>query len=346
MSARRRSAWKRFRSWLRDTWLTYAAVATAIRVVGALPLSLARLLGRCCGLLAYMVDLSHRAIGLGNLALAFPEKSEKERRAILRASYAHLGVCAADFCHFRSIRPEDIRGRWVVPEEGADERMQRALANGRGIIAVSAHVGFWELSGFSYPPLGYPLVSVARKLASPRLDALLNSIRGRSGNTVVHKEGALRPLLRALQENKCIGIIMDQYGGAASPWVPFFGRDASTVDTCARLHIKTGASLISGLMIRRGDGRYRWRCREIPLPPRGGMSDSESVKAILRECNRDFEKAIREAPEQWLWTYKRWKGRPESSRDEADDDADNGVVQTDGEGSQVTATQEQVPSGE
>jgi len=305
-----RNIGKRFRDWLKNSWLLYAFVSLAIRAVGALPLPLARWLGRVAGLLAHTGDFGHRATGLENLALAFPEKTEAERRTILRASYVHMGLCAADFCHFPHIKPEDIRARWVVPEEGADERVRQAFAAERGIIAVAAHIGFWELSGFAFPTLGLPLVSISREIEAPRLEELINRIRSRLGNNVVHKEGALRPVLRALHENKSVGVIMDQYGGPDSPWVPFFSRDASTVDTCARLHIRTGAPLLSNLMIRRPDGRYTWRCRQLPVPPRGNESDDDYVKLILREINRDFENAIREAPEQWLWIYKRWKGRP------------------------------------
>jgi KDO2-lipid IV(A) lauroyltransferase len=254
------------------------------------------------------LDRRHRAVCLENLAIAFPEKDQRERLAILRGSYEHLGLCAADFCHFNKIKPEEVRGAWVVPEEGADELMRKALAQKRGVICVAAHIGFWELSGFAYPSLGYPVVSVSRRIAAPRLEALANRIRTRLGNIVVHKEGALRPLLRALQENKCIGVVMDQRAGREGPWVQFFTRPASTVDTCARLHIKTGAPLISNLTIRRADGRYTWRCRQIAVPPQDGRSNDEYAKAILRAIHCDLEEAIRETPEQWLWVYKRWKG--------------------------------------
>ena len=311
MSSRRHGTLRRFRSWVRDTWLTYALVMAGVRVVGALPLAPARRLGRWCGLLCYALDRSHRAVCLGNLAIAFPEKDKRERLAILRGSYAHLGVCAADFCHFDKIKPEEVRGGWVVPEEGADELMRKAQTQGCGVICVAAHIGFWELSGFAYPALGYPVVSVSRRIAAPRLEALVNGIRTRLGNVLVHKKGALRPLLRALQENKCIGVVMDQRAGREGPWVQFFTRPASTVDTCARLHIKTGAPLISNLMIRRGDGRYTWRCRRISVPPQGGMSEDAYVKAILRAIHCDLEEAIRETPAQWLWMYKRWKGSAE-----------------------------------
>ena len=293
---------------MRDTWLAYALAVAALRLVGALPLPLARRLGRWCGLLFYFWDRRHRAVCLENLAIAFPEKDRRERLAILKSSYAHLGQCAADFCHFDKVKPEELRGGWIVLEEGTDGLMRNALAQKCGLICVSAHIGFWELGGFAYPALGYPLVSVSRRIPGPRLEALANRMRTRLGNVVVHKEGALRPLLRALHDNQCIGVIMDQRAGRAGPWVQFFTRPASTVDTCARLHLKTGAPLLSSLMIRRADGRYTWRCRPIHVPPLEGRSPDERVIIILRAIHCDLEEAIRETPEQWLWMYKRWKG--------------------------------------
>ncbi|MCY3021417.1 MAG: hypothetical protein NTW87_20575 [Planctomycetota bacterium] len=307
MAETKEKRWRRFRHRLGETRLACLCLFLFLRAMDALPLPVARWIGRMIGRVAYVLDRGHRAVCLENLAIAFPEKTAAERRSILKKSYVHLGLCLADFCHFWSMKPEDVRERWVVPEEGADARMQHALAQGQGLIAVAAHIGFWELSGFAFPPLGYPLVSVAREIRGAHIDALITRVRSRLGNAVVHQEGALRPMLRALQENKCIGVIMDQHAGRDAPMVSFFSRQASTVDTVARLHMRTGAPLLSNLMIRRADGRYTWRCRVLSIPPRGGESDEEYVKVVLRECNRDFEDAIREAPDQWLWMHKRWR---------------------------------------
>jgi Kdo2-lipid IVA lauroyltransferase/acyltransferase len=151
----------------------------------------------------------------------------------------------------------------------------------------------------------------AVRSSAPRIDQLLTSMRSRLGHTVVQKEGALRHLLRALKENNGVGVIMDQHGGQEGKWVPFFGREGSTVDTCARLHLKVGAPMLCNFMLRQSDGRYLWRCREIQVPPSAGQSQDEQIHQILLACNREFEEAIRAAPEQWIWMHKRWRPKPQ-----------------------------------
>jgi KDO2-lipid IV(A) lauroyltransferase len=185
--------------------------------------------------------------------------------------------------------------------------MNAALKEGKGIICVSAHAGFWELTGFIFPAMGYPCVCIANRLPVPGINAAIRKIRARLGNEIVDQEGALVHILRALKEGKTVGIIMDHWGKSKAPLISFFGRDTRTVDTVARLHLKTGAPIISSMMIRQSDGRYWWRCKRI-LVPLGDNSPTEArINEILTLCNRDIEAAIRENPEQWTWMHNRWR---------------------------------------
>jgi Kdo2-lipid IVA lauroyltransferase/acyltransferase len=309
-ASRRRSLTRRLRHWLQRSWPVYALFHASVVLLDVLPLRVARAIGGFCGRLAFWIDRRHHAAFLQNIAIAFPEKSESERRAILKQSYVHLGVSAADVSRFRSLSAEQVRA-WIVSEEGADARTREALALGRGTIAISGHIGHWELGGFAFPALGFPLVSVARRLEAPRVDALINSIRCRHGNTIIPQEGALRACFFALREKKCVGLVVDQHGGPHGPSVPFFGRAVSTYDIAARLHLLTGAPIVCHLMLRRPDGRYTWRCRRVELPSFSSeVPEDERIHRILAACNRELEAAIRETPEQWLWMHNRWKPKP------------------------------------
>lgn len=302
------TATKRFHRWLEKSWIVYAAFATTVWIFDHLPLGLSRFIGQCGGAVAYYLDSKNVRRAQQNLALAFPDKSESERTAILKASYLHLGTSLTDVCHFRSASAEDILKNWIVRNPDCDEVMQEALADGKGVIGIGGHIGFWELSGFIYPAMGYPSVCVANRISAPKVDEMVQAIRGRLGNIVVHQEGALIHLLRGLKQGKAIGVIMDHWGTTASPIVPFFGTNTRTIDTAARIHRKTGAPIISNLMIRRQDGRYVWRCKRIHVPPPSDtVSEEVHILAILLACNRDLEAAIRDNPEQWTWMHKRWR---------------------------------------
>lgn len=298
---------KRFWRWLEKSWLVYAVFALTVWTFDHLPLGLSRVLGRFGGGVAYHLDRRNVRRGLRNLAIAFPEKTESERRTLLKACYRHLGTSLTDVCHFRSATADDLFENWVVRDPQSDRVAQEALAENKGVIGIGGHVGFWELSGFIYPSMGYPSVCVANRLGAPKVDEMVQRIRARLGNVVVHQEGALIHLLRALKQKKSIGLIMDHWGGTGAPVVPFFGKDTRTIDTVARLHRKTGAPIISNLMLRRADGKYVWRCRRINVPLAGEMKEDEHIRAILLACNQDMEAAIREHPEQWTWMHKRWR---------------------------------------
>jgi len=308
MKSRGTTIWKELKHRLLNTWGSYLGLIVFLTVFRILPLRIGRFIARVSGIIWFWLDGMHRRIGLENLALAFPEKSEAERRAILRASCSHLATCAVEMCQFLSMRREDVCGKWVVVEDGSEACAQAAAALGKGVIGASGHIGSWELSGFVFPAMGYPSVCIARRVRAPLVDAELNRIRMLLGNVIIQQEGALRHILRAMKEQKFVGVIMDLYAGSKNPQVRMFGHETSTVDTVARLHLKTGAPIVTNLMMRRPDGRYLWRCRRVEIPAlRPGEDSDAHVRAILESCNQAFEQTIREFPEQWLWMHRRWR---------------------------------------
>lgn len=304
--ARKKSLGKRFRHWLLDSWPVFALFRTFVWFMAILPRSVSQLIGRMGGRFAYWLDRGHREVCYSNLQIAFPEKSLAEKRAILKACYSHLGRCAADFCVLSRVSREFLTNEMIVPDPGLRELVEACHNEGKGIIALAAHIGFWELSGYASKLYGFELVSVSRRIPSPRFEAFVTRVRERMGNKMVNQEGALRAILRQLKENRGAGILMDLYGGRDSPWIPFFGKEASTFDTAGRLYVKSRVPVVLGLMLRRPDGRYRFSLTRIQ--PEVSGSEEEQIRQMLTAINAEMERVIREHPEQWLWMHKRWRG--------------------------------------
>jgi KDO2-lipid IV(A) lauroyltransferase len=299
---------KRVRYAVLRSWIFYAPISVAVWLLGHLPLSLARSIGRFGGWVGYVLDVRNRAISKANLQLAFPEKSPVERRAILRASYIHLGLCLAEFCRFTRLTAEDVREHWVVDEDGSFDRLRQALASGKGAILNAGHLGAWELSALAFPAHGLILNTVARRVEAERIDTLIMRTRQHLGTVLHYQENGLFHMYRALRKGKLVGLHVDQYAGRKGLYVPFFGRDASSVDTCARLHVMTGAPIFCGAIQRRTDGRYVCRVRPVEIPPaREGQNEDERIREVLCLCHRGIEDLIRLAPEQWLWFHPRWR---------------------------------------
>src|SRR5213078_3394742 len=117
--------------------------------VAHLPLKLARWMGASVGRLFFYLERYRRPLCLENLSTAFPEKSSEEKLAILKGCYRHLGICAAEFCRFGRLKKEDLPGTLVVPDADAFEVTRAAFAEGKGVIVIASHIGFWELCGLA-----------------------------------------------------------------------------------------------------------------------------------------------------------------------------------------------------
>jgi Kdo2-lipid IVA lauroyltransferase/acyltransferase len=159
--------------------LEYALVWPSVKILGWLPRPVARALGIAFGLTVYAVYGRLRRIGLRNLALAFPEKPEHERRRLVRGEFISLGRQLAEVCLFPRYTRENVSR--VVVYDGF-ENFERAYARGKGVLFLTGHLGAWELSAFAHSLQGHPLSIVMRSLDNPYIDALVQSYRTMHGN--------------------------------------------------------------------------------------------------------------------------------------------------------------------
>ena len=131
--------------------LEYAAAWPFIKIMGILPRPLARAIGIGLAWVVYLLHVRLRQVGMRNLAMAFPEKSEAERARILRGEFASLGRQLAEVCHFPRYTLENVDQ--VVVFDGF-ENYERAHARGKGVLLFAGHFGGWELSSFVFRCMG------------------------------------------------------------------------------------------------------------------------------------------------------------------------------------------------
>jgi KDO2-lipid IV(A) lauroyltransferase len=180
------------------------------------------------------------------------------------------------------------------------------------VLIVTGHLGAWELSSFWHSLMGYPMSMVIRRLDNARVDALVNGIRCRHGNRVLHKDDFARGLLAAMRQGETVGILMDtNMTPPQGVFVPFFGRMACTASGLARVALKTGAAVLPGFMVwEEAEQTYVLRFGpEIGLICTG--RDEFDIAANTAVFTAAIEKEIRRYPDQWLWVHRRWKTRPE-----------------------------------
>src|SRR2546423_10760978 len=244
-----------------------------------------------------------------NLELAFPEKTEKERKRILRAEFTSLGRQLAELCQFPRYTPENVDQ--VVVYDGL-ENYERAFARGKGVLFLTAHFGAWELSAFAHSLHGHRVNIVMRPMDNEYLDRMLQSYRTMHGNKVVPKDDFVRRLLAAMKAGETVGILMDtNMTPPQGVFVDFFGIPACTASGLARIALRTDAAVVPGFTV--WDSKLRKYILHfdpaVELIRTG--DDQADIVANTAKFTKVIEDFIRRYPDQWLWVHRRWKTRPE-----------------------------------
>jgi KDO2-lipid IV(A) lauroyltransferase len=274
------------------------------RLMRLLPLGAARGLGSALGRTFFACVPYERKKTLAVLEKAYPASDAAWRGRTARDVFGHLGRSAAEFFRLADLGPQGIAA-WVAEVEGF-EHLERPVREGRGVVAVTAHFGHWELLA-AWVAQRLPTAVVARQVYDARLDAVLTARREGNKVGVFGRNTSVRPILRWLKDGKVLGVLADQDTGVDSLYVEFFGHAAKTPSGPAVLAQATGADLVTGFCYRRPDGRYRLAFGPpIPLPARGTGGALE-LWAPVQEYTRRTEEAIRSAPTLWAWNHSRWR---------------------------------------
>jgi Kdo2-lipid IVA lauroyltransferase/acyltransferase len=292
--------------------LEYALAWLIVKFLGALPRPLARAAGMVLAWIIYLLHLRLRSVGMRNLALAFPEKSRRERARILRSEFKSLGRQLVEVCLFPKYTRENIEQ--VVLYDGF-ENFERAGARGKGVLFLTAHLGGWELSAFAHSLYGHPLHVVMRPLDNPYLDRLTRQYRTMHGNSMIDKDEPVRALLSAMKAGETVGILMDtNMTPPQGVFVDFFGIPACTPSGLARIALRTDAAVVPGFTIwDQGLGKYRLRFDPAVELVRTGDTEADIV-ANTQKFTKIIEGYVRRYPQQWLWVHRRWKTRPQGER--------------------------------
>ncbi len=240
-----------------------------------------------------------------NLRLAFPEWSPREREALGRAVARHFGRVLLDGLRLQRATPESLLAQVEVRGR---EHLESALAAGRGVFLLSAHIGSWEVAALTaglLVPGGFAVVN--RPLDNPLLEAELGRFRALFGNRALGKESVTRDMLRQLRRGGAVGILIDQRTlQEEGVLVPFFGHPAWTHPVLGKLALRTGAPVVPVWGLWRGPGRYTVRFDPPTVADELPAGERDPV-ALTARFTTLIEAVIREHPSQWLWFHDRWR---------------------------------------
>lgn len=283
--------------------LEYGAVMAARAVMRVLPMGAAIAAGTALGRAFHALDGTHRRLALKNLEAAFPTRSAEERRAIARDMFAHFGRLLTVLLKFSTMTPAQMLGR--VEFEG-EERVRAAHALGKGVLLFTGHFGYWEINALVHALVLNPMSVLARPLDNPLLHQLLEDVRGRTGNSVIYRRGAVRRVLRALAANQAVAVLIDQHIQTADAvYVDFFNRPAATTSALAALAMRTGAPVIPVFALPLPGGRFRMVYEHAVDPPE--PTNPDALRDFTQRCTDVLEMYVRRYPGLWLWMHRRWR---------------------------------------
>ncbi len=259
-------------------------------------------LGRGMGRLSWHLARQRRQVAETNIRLCFPELDTDEQQRLARESVISAGVAMMELVgvYFRFRLPGDSR----MEVEGL-EHFQQARREGRGVLLLGMHFTSLEVAGYLLSTMA-PYGAVYRPNDNPLLDRIIRRGRGRHVSHYIDRAD-LRGLVRCLKNGEVVWYAPDQdYGRKHSVYAPFFGVPAATITATARIARLSGSPVIPMAYYRLPKGRYRL-VFDPPLEDFPSGDDREDAARV----NRIVERAVRIAPEQYLWVHRRFKHQPD-----------------------------------
>lgn len=268
-------------------------------------------LGKQLGHTIYKLGYRRRVVAR-NLEIAFgQEKSLAEREALAHKVYEHLGQLMVEILYLSVLSPMQI-ANYIKFEDLAE--YQQALSEEKGILLATGHIGNWEISGAGVGVLVKPWYVAALLQKNPVINQFMASLRTRFHTTTVFKNKTLfRVLYRLILDKQMIGILTDLNVAEDDCFVDFFNKPASFAKGLPTLAIATQSSVVLGWGIRTGPLQHTAYFKRLHYTVSGDKH--ADIQRLAQQITAHFEAIIRQHPEQYLWTNKRWKTRPKGEQE-------------------------------
>lgn len=253
-------------------------------------------------LLFHLVGYRKQVI-MDNLRRAFPEKNEADILNITRETYRNLtDVTLETLKSFTAPYAEiERRAPCLNPE-----MLNQYLDRGQSIILTGSHLGNWEYTGLTMPPQFHGATVTAYKpLSNKGMDAYINHARSRTGMEMVAMDEVFKTIRKRSGEPTVFILLADQSPSSrkSAHWVNFLGQETASLPGADVLGRKFGLPVFYYRVIRtKRRGFYEIEFIELCKDP-----STASEMEITRNFAQQLEADIRQHPEQWLWSHKRWK---------------------------------------
>jgi lauroyl/myristoyl acyltransferase len=272
-------------------------------LMASLPLSLGYFLAGLLTDVHFRLFPDRRHSALANLAVAMPRATRRERMQVARRMMRSYNCMLFEFFRLPHLTRRELLDS--VEVEGR-EHLDAAVARGRGVILASTHIGNWELAAVMLAHWGHTLYAVAGVQLTRWLTPAVRETKTELAIHTVSPEDGFRRLLRALEHNDLVALMVDGDVYQHGMQVEFFGRETPFPSGPGVLAQRTGALIICGYCERMGPGRFR-----IVMEPALDPAQFNSVQAINAAVAHTVERHIREHLDQWCIFRPMWEPAPQ-----------------------------------
>lgn len=250
-----------------------------------------------------------KQIILNNLAIAFPQMSEGERKKIGRDSVYAMAKSA-----MLSLRVPYFNQKTILQTDYVFhglEHLHRAREKNKGVLLMSLHLGSGDLAATGMSIMNIPIHIITKRFKSKWLDDFWFQIRSAQGVRFIeaHSPTNAFEILKALKKNETVAFVIDQFMG--KPYgikTTFFGKETGSPMGLAVFYLKTKAPVVPIYTYFDREMKIHVVLEpELDLTPFISDDKEESYYRLTEHFNRQLEKYITQHPTEWMWVHRRWK---------------------------------------
>lgn len=282
------------------SWL----ILLVLKLLSWLPFSWNQALGRLVGSLMARFSGNSLFLVQRNLQAVYPNLSEQERLGLSRAVLQHNAMSVAELGVMWLGSRDKLQS--LIHHVYGERYLKEAFTQGKGVLLLAPHVGNWELVG-NYLAMNYPSTFMYQPPKLQGLERLIRRSRERFGADLAPTDlRGVRQVIKALKNSQVTGILPDQDAKSGGVSVPFMGVSARTMTLVSKLLQKTQAECLFMTALRNDKGGFDVHI----LPADREQLAAKDLIVAATALNQGVEACIKLAPEQYLWTYRRFRGTP------------------------------------
>ena len=281
-----------------------------------LPYPIVYFLGKIFMAVGYCFIIKQKRIARESLQIALGrEKTLPEIKEIERSCFLNIGEGMLEMLYYMA-HPKKIKEKIILEGE---EHLHKALKEGSGVIAITAHFGNFPLMMLYFATGGYPTNTIMRPARDQGLEEYLLRRRTEVGLKTVYtipRRECVQNSLKVLRNNEILFIPLDQnFGGEGGVFVDFFGQKAATATGPVVFSLRTKAPILLMFIVRQKDNRHKIII-EPPVLLEDKGDEQETILINTARITQMIERYIRQYPDHWGWMHRRWKSRPQGETPE------------------------------